>query len=460
LETAKRHADHHLKLIEAAPADWESDAGKAWLQLHAGRVDDVRAALDWCLSDGGDLSIGLRLMIASARLWFQLSLTLECRDRIEAALQFVLGRPELDATIEMQLQAALGHALWYSASATDRLEQTFSRALTLADEVGDVPVHLQALWGLWAARRARGQYRESLAIAEKYATLARASGDESARLLGSRILGLTHHQLGNQRTARDLSEQVLQVGRHAGNTLKSEFQVGHEITAATMLTRILWLQGFPDQATAMLQEAIAAAEQSDHWYSMYYVLCFAGCPLSLWLGNLAQAQHYLDRTVNRAAADRWRRCWAFILRLRQSGERGALIASSLEPRVDLNTAQEIAALASAATLPMPQPDDDVGDALWSLPEVLRVNAEVLLWQGGLDAAATAESKLLRSLDLARAQSTLSWELRTATSLARLWYRNGRIAQARDILAATCGRFSEGFDTADVAGARQLVAEWS
>ncbi|GLS22961.1 transcriptional regulator [Labrys miyagiensis] len=459
-ETARRHADHHLKLIEAAPADWESDAGKAWLRLHAGRIDDVRAALDWCFSNTGDLSIGLRLIVASARLWFQLSLTLECRDRVEAALRFALGRPELDGAMEMRLQAALGHALWYSASEADRLERAFRRALALADEVGEVPVQLQALWGLWAARRALGRYREALAIAENYATLAEKAGDEAARLLGGRILGLTHHQLGNQGTARDLSEQVLRVGRRAGNTLNSEFQVGHEITAATMLTRILWLQGFPDQATTMLQQAIAAAEQSDHWYSMYYVLCFAGCPLSLWLGNLAQAQHYLDRTVNRAAADRWRRCWAFILRLRQSGEREALIASSLEPRVDLNTAQEIAALASAATIPMPQPDDDGSDALWSLPEVLRVNAEVLLWQGGPDAAAAAEPKLLRSLDLARAQSTLSWELRTATSLARLWYRNGRIAPARDLLAATCDRFSEGFDTADVAGARQFIAQWS
>jgi hypothetical protein len=146
--------------------------------------------------------------------------------------------------------------------------------------------------------------------------------------------------------------------------------------------------------------------------------------------------------------------------LRQSDERGALIASSLEPRVDLNTAQEIIALESAATIPMPQPNDDVGDALWSLPEVLRVNAELLLWHGGPDVAAAAESKLRRSLDLARAQSTLSWELRAATSLARLWRRNGRAAEARDLLAATCDRFSEGFDTGDFIGARQLIAEWS
>jgi len=459
-EIARRHAYHHLNLIEAAPGNWDSDAGKIWLRLYAGRIDDIRAALDWCFSSAGDLSLGLRLVVASARLWFQLSLTLECRDRIESALQLLSQLPDPDVAMEMRLQATLGHALWYSASEAGRLERAFHRALELANEVDDAPIQLQALWGLWASRRARGQYREALAVAEKYLLLAKASDDEAAKLLGDRILGLTHHHLGDQRAARELSERVLRVGRRTGNALNSEFQVGHEITAATMLTRILWLQGLPDQAAAMLQEAVGAAERSDHWFSMYYVLCFAGCPLSLWTGDLAQAQRYLDRTVNRVAADRWRRCWASILRLRQSGERGALIASWYEPRVDLHTAQEIIALTSGATIEMPQPDDEVSDALWSLPEVLRVNAELLLWHGGPDAAVAAESKLHHSLDLARAQSSLSWQLRAATSLARLWHRGGRVADAVGLLAATCDRFSEGFDTADFLGARQLIAEWS
>jgi predicted ATPase/DNA-binding winged helix-turn-helix (wHTH) protein len=459
-ETARRHAGHHLKLIESGPADWESDAGKAWMRLYAGRVDDIRAALDWSMSQEGDVLLGIRLTTASARLWFQLSLTLECRDRIESALRFLSDIPQPDAATEMRLQAALGYALWYSAVAPESVEHAFRRALALADQLGDVPVQLQALWGLWASRRARGQYRDALAIAEKYETIAGASGDAAAMLLGDRILGLTHHHLGNQQTARELSERVLRVARRTGNALNSEFQLSPEIAGASVLTRILWLKGLPDQAIAALGEAIEAAQRSDHWYSMYYVLCFAGCPLSLWTGNLAQAQQYLDMTVNRAAADRWRRCWALVLRLRQSGERGALIASALEPRVDLHTAREIIALASAAATPMPEPKDDVGDALWSLPEVLRVNGELLLWHNAPGATTAAESKLLCALDLARRQSTLSWELRAATSLARLWQRGGRATEARDLLVATCDRFSEGFDTGDVVGARRLIDEWS
>jgi transposase len=68
--------------------------------------------------------------------------------------------------------------------------------------------------------------------------------------------------------------------------------------------------------------------------------------------------------------------------------------------------------------------------------------------------------LLRSLDLARQQSALPWELRAATSLGRLRHRSRRVTEARDLLAATYDRFTEGFDTADVAAARRLIADRS
>ena len=68
-QTARRHAEHHLALIETAPTHWQSEDGKQWLRLHAGRIDDFRAALDWSFSQNGDLSIGLRLTANSIRLW-------------------------------------------------------------------------------------------------------------------------------------------------------------------------------------------------------------------------------------------------------------------------------------------------------------------------------------------------------------------------------------------------------
>jgi len=458
--TARRHAEHHLTLIETAPANWQSDAGKQWLQIHSGRIDDFRAALDWSFSPGGNLSIGLRLTANSIRLWLQLSLTLEYVERIERSLPRLAELPQPDAVMEMRLWIAFGYAIWYSASRRDRLEAVFARALELADQVGDVPTRLKALWGMWAVRRARGQYREALTIAENYDVAAKTAGDRAAVVLGDRILGLTHHYLGNQEIARNALERVRRIVRQTGTATNTDFQLGSEVAVPALLARILWLRGFPDQAMAALREAIDAAQRSDHWFSLYYTLCLAGCPLALWIGDLTQTQAYLDMTVNSAADDRWRSCWALMLHLRRSGAQDQLVASFLEPRLDLPTSSKILVLASLPIVPVPQPDEDVGDALWSLPEIVRVNAELLLWHGGSDATPAAESQLLRSLNLARQQSTLSWELRSAMSLARLWHRGGRVAEARDLLAATNDRFTEGFGTSDVVTARRLIAEWS
>jgi predicted ATPase len=459
-QTARRHAEHHLTLIETAPPNWQSDAGKQWLRLYAGRIDDFRAALDWSLSRGGDLSIGLRLTANSIRLWLQLSLTLEYAARIERTLARLAELPQPDAAVEMRLWIAFGYAIWYSASRRDRLEAAFTRALELANEVGDVSAKLHARWGMWAIRRARGEYREALAFADDYACLARTAGDQADVVLGDRILGLTQHYLGNQAEAGQALERVRTIVRRTGTATDTDFQLTSEVAVPALLARILWLQGFPDQAMTVLQEAIDASRRADHWFSLYYTVCLTGCPLTLWIGDLAQTQTYLDMTVNSAANDRWKECWALMLRLRKGGAQERLVASFLEPRLDLSTAANILSMASLPIIPVPQHDENIGESEWNLPEVLRVNAELLLWHGGVGALAEAEAQLLRSLDVARRQATLSWELRAATSLAQLWQRGGRVASARDLLAATVDRFTEGFGTSDVVTARRLIARWS
>jgi predicted ATPase/DNA-binding winged helix-turn-helix (wHTH) protein len=458
--TARRHAEHHLTLIETAPPTWQSDAGKQWLRLYGGRIDDFRAALDWSFSPGGDLSTGLRLTANSIRLWLQLSLTLEYVARIERTLPRLAELPQPDAVVEMRLWTAFGYAIWYSGTRRDRLEVAFTRALELANQVGDVSARLHARWGTWAIRRARGEYREALALADDYAALARTAGEQADIVLGDRILGLTHHYLGNQADAGQALERVRTIVRRTGTATDTDFQLTSEVAVPALLARILWLRGFPDQAMAALHEAIDASRRADHWFSLYYTVCLAGCPLTLWIGDLAQTQAYLDMAVNSAANDRWKECWALMLRLKKGGVQGRLVGSFLELRLDLSTAANILSMASLPVIPVPQPDENIGEAQWNLPEVLRVNAELLLWHGGPSAVAGAEAQLLRSLDVARRQAALSWELRSATSLARLWHRRGRAPAARDLLIATVERFTEGLRTNDVLTARQLISRWS
>jgi hypothetical protein len=90
---------------------------------------------------------------------------------------------------------------------------------------------------------------------------------------------------------------------------------------------------------------------------------------------------------------------------------------------------------------VPLPGAEPVYVTWNTPEALRVDAELLLWHAAPGAVEAAEAKLLRVLGIARVQSALSWELRGATSLARLWRRRGRATEARDLLAGYIGNLA-------------------
>jgi predicted ATPase len=93
---------------------------------------------------------------------------------------------------------------------------------------------------------------------------------------------------------------------------------------------------------------------------------------------------------------------------------------------------------------------------WLFPELLRVKGKLLLLQGGSGAAATAEDHFRQALDWARRQGALSWELRAATSFARLLRDQGRTAEAMALLQPVYDRFTEGFDTVDLQAAKALI----
>jgi len=97
---------------------------------------------------------------------------------------------------------------------------------------------------------------------------------------------------------------------------------------------------------------------------------------------------------------------------------------------------------------------------WLTPELLRVRGEILLLQSSPAAAERAEDLFRQALDEARRQQALSWELRAATSLARLLRNQGRPADAIACLKPVYDRFTEGFDTADLIVAKQLLDELS
>ena len=93
------------------------------------------------------------------------------------------------------------------------------------------------------------------------------------------------------------------------------------------------------------------------------------------------------------------------------------------------------------------------------PEVHRVLGELERQDPNSNTKA-AERSLLNALEVARAQDAKGWELRAATSLARLWEAQGKTAEARELLAPIYAWFTEGFDTQNLKDARALLEELS
>jgi hypothetical protein len=93
---------------------------------------------------------------------------------------------------------------------------------------------------------------------------------------------------------------------------------------------------------------------------------------------------------------------------------------------------------------------------WCFAEHLRVNGEIILMEGGEKTAAIAEKLFRRSIDCAQRQGALSWELRSVSSLARLWLAQSRSEEAHALLAPVYGGFTEGFATSDLKMAKRLL----
>jgi predicted ATPase/DNA-binding winged helix-turn-helix (wHTH) protein len=465
---ARCHAAYFRELARQAQADWETQPAAQWLPIYGRSIDDIRSAIDWALSDSGELAIALDITIATAPLWFQLSLMDEYRERLQRELERLSQSPDPDLAREVRLRIALGHAIWYSANDPDRMQAAFTRALEISEAIGDRSAQLQALWGLWAARRSRGEYKTALGVARQYEDVAMAFGDPKFVSLANRILSINHHYLGDQdlalRLIASVQSQAAQSGPQKIRSANNDFQLDRHVAMTTLVARIRWLQGFPDQAAASAREAIEAALKTRHGLSLGYALCMAGCPVALWIGDLAEAKRCTGLLREHAARNglysSWGECYEHVVRLREGTVEQALMAAYIEPRVDVSTIAPMTALSFDAISAARVADHKLSDALWSYPEILRVDAELIWDAGSPDAAKKAETKLLQSLELAQSQALLSFELRTATSLARLWGRTKRAAKARALLQTACDKFTEGFATGDMKQARALLEKLS
>jgi hypothetical protein len=115
------------------------------------------------------------------------------------------------------------------------------------------------------------------------------------------MIGISHHNLGDQQSARRHIERALAESAAPGHQRQFiRLQLDPQVTARVHLARILWLQGFPDRAMREAERSVNDARAAEHAISFSYALHRAACPVPLWNGDLAAAGHYADMLLEHA----------------------------------------------------------------------------------------------------------------------------------------------------------------
>jgi len=479
---AQRHAEHYRALLEQAQADWERRPATEWLERYRHLIDNVRAALDWSLSPAGESVTGVALTVATVPLWFALSLTSECAERVDRALATHPGSCNTD--LDMRLYAARAWSLMQTKGFVAETEAAWTRVREISEQQANIDYQLRALWGLWASLLNRGEFRSALTLAERFSELAAQHSNATDISVGDRMIGYILHLMGDQTRARQHIERMLSryevpvIGAHI-----IRYVFDQRATAQCFLARILWLQGFPDQAIRLVKSIVDGAQAGNDVLSLCQVLVQAACPVAFFVGDLAAAKRYVTMLLEhseRQALVFWQaygRCFQGMLSIKSGDlvEGLAMLGAALERLHEIQFGVYYGVFLSEfadalgrvgrvkeglAAIDEALARSERNDERWYLAELLRIKGAFLLRRGEPDALREAERYFLESLDWARRQQTPAWELRTSISLGTLWQNQSRLDDARNLVGSSYARFEEGLKTADLQAAGQLLAELS
>jgi predicted ATPase len=247
----RRHAQYFRNRFDTASDEWLRISEAEWHAAYLPELDNVRAALAWAFSPGGDPAVGIALAGASGAIWVELSLKSEGRHRLEAALERLESQtPEQD---QARLWRWLG-SLWGSSAPTRELA-ALEKAAALYRQLGDALAFGDSLVCLGGTLAAMGRFEQaSHAFAEALPLLERAGQAKAlARYFDS--LGLLKMLTGDTASARIHYEEALSLFRGAG----AQRQVLHMLGS---LAGIDWALGDLNASLAGFRETVAVLRKS------------------------------------------------------------------------------------------------------------------------------------------------------------------------------------------------------
>jgi predicted ATPase len=429
------------------------------------------------------------------------SANVEAISHLTKGLELLTTLPDTPerAQHELTLQIALGVPLLATEGwGTPRMGQAYDRARELCQQVGDVPQLCSALIGLWAFYLARAEPRTARELGEQLMRLAQSVQDPSFLLEAHLALGNTLVWLGEVAPAQAHLEQGIALynpQQHRSHV----FLYGHDpgMWCRFFASWALWDLGYPDQALTRSHEALTLAQELSHAHILANALGYAARLHQLRrevqaTHECAEAEMALAREHGFAFLLAEATCFQGWVLTEQGREEGiaqirqglaawraagaeigrtqylALLAEAYGKAGQV--AKGLTVLAEALTIL-----DASGERRWEA-ELYRLYGALLLYIGAPEMGSTGDKKIFpdapmlrflvsspeeafqKAIEIARERQAKSLELRAAMSLARLWQRQGKRAEAYQLLAEVYGWFTEGFDTADLQEAKTLLEE--
>jgi predicted ATPase/DNA-binding winged helix-turn-helix (wHTH) protein len=410
----------------------------------------------------------------------------EAIGHLTAALDLLPALPETcernqqELVVQMSLGTALRATKGYAAPEVERL---YTRARELCELAGEPPQLFRVLWGLWLVYNARSEYQTTRALGEQLLSLAQRLQDPDLLLEAHHAQWSVLFHGGELAAARPHLEQGLRLYDPQRHRAHAALYSGHDpgVCCRMQAAPSLWLLGYPNQAMASMQAALALAQQLAHPHSLALALFWAAmlhhlrreAPLTQARAEATMTiatDHGLSELVARAAP-----LLGWALAQNDQGEEGRVqihqgLAASRTIGAIRDRPYNLALLAEASAQEGQNTEglEALAEALAALPksgarwweaELHRLRGELLLQHAGVPPGEVATC-FHQALTVARRQQAKSLELRAAMSLSRLWQCQGKHVEAQQLLAEIYGWFTEGFDTTDLQEAKTLLEELS
>jgi class 3 adenylate cyclase/predicted ATPase len=399
------------------------------------------------------------------------------------ALELLEGPPETAERrkAELTILAKLGPALQAARGfAAPEVETTYLRARELCEQLGEPHELFQALWGLWLNSIGRERWNMARPIADELLTLAQRLDDRALLLEAHHAMCPTTLWVGDPQLARTHGEQGMALyDREQHQSLAFLFGNHDPGVCCRMHSAIaLWFLGYSQKAVERSRTGIAMARELSHIGTLVNELPFAG--IIHQLRREAPAVRKIAESLIDLSTEHGFPQWLAFGKVLDSWAQAeqvddvGLVAQLRHAIGEYRDKNELyvpyfLVLLAATQLRYAESAEGLDTVVGALamnekrgsrlmdPELYRLKGELLL-ASDPSVEPDAEVAFRNAIDTARRQSTKSWELRAATSLARLLRYQGKRDEARRTIAEVYEWFTEGFDTLDLKEAKALLHE--